>query len=57
MTNNTLFVQSINVHVGVEKKPGGKKSGRKNGSGKKAWWKESLVYFGKDGKKSVVYFF
>ena len=32
-----------------EKKPGGK-----NGSGKK--WKESLVSFGKDGKKPGVFF-
>ena len=38
----------------MEKKPGGK-----NGSGKKwkkAWWKESLVCFGKDGKKPCVFF-
>ena len=25
-------------------------------SGKKAWWKESLVWFGKDGKKPGVLF-
>ena len=24
-------------------------------SGKKAWWKESLVCFGKDGKKPCVF--
>ena len=35
----------------MEKKPGGK-----NGSGKKAWWKESLVSFGKDGKKAWCLF-
>ena len=26
-------------------------------SGKKAWWKESLVCFGKDGKKPGVFIF
>ena len=33
----------------MDKRPGGK-----NGSGKK--WKESLVCFGKDGKKPGVFF-
>ena len=40
-----------------EKRPGGKKNlVEKNDSGKKTWWKESLVCFGKDGNNGWCLF-
>ena len=48
---SSVLLSRIQAKSLVEKKPG-----RKNGSGKKAWWIESQDCFGKDGKKAWCLF-